>query len=72
MIGRNPRDTDDAKIRPKLIVMIFVDSKISVIYSSLQLKVLFIDMIKCFIPNVILNSQREWVNRKMIEVESAW
>ena len=27
MIGRNPRDTDDAKIRPKLNEMIFVDRK---------------------------------------------
>ena len=27
MIGRNPRDTDDAKIRPKWNVMITVDRK---------------------------------------------
>ena len=34
MIGRNPRDTDDAKIRPELIVMIFVDRKKLLINSS--------------------------------------
>ena len=27
MIGRNPRDTDDAKIRPKLSGMVFVERK---------------------------------------------
>ena len=73
MIGRNPRDTDDAKIRPKWIWMILLERK-NLIYIAIyvvpQCLVYLHD--KMYLPNVILNSHREWVNRKMIEVESAW